>query len=162
MPSRDPNKMDPELRTRYEEWLAACHLVGLDPFLTCTSRTYQEQVATYAQGREPVETVHALRALAGMRPISDKEAKRVVSWTMASKHIVNLSDSDQSNDLCRAFDFALWHPGRKASWDTKADVNGNNVADYEECGRIAESMGLVWGGRWKKPDYAHIELPTIS
>lgn len=31
---------------------------------------------------------------------------------------------------------------------------------YELFGELAESTGLVWGGRWKKMDFGHIELRT--
>ena len=32
---------------------------------------------------------------------------------------------------------------------------------WEEYGTAAEDEGLVWGGRWKKPDRPHVELPAL-
>jgi hypothetical protein len=43
-------------------------------------------------------------------------------------------------------------------WDTKIDVDADHIPDYEEAGKIGESVGLVWGGRWKIPDYPHFQL----
>jgi hypothetical protein len=37
-----------------------------------------------------------------------------------------------------------------------------NKADYEEAGKIAEDLGLEWGGRWKSPDAPHIQRPAIA
>lgn len=69
-----------------------------------------------------------------------------VTWTKKSKH------TDRT-----AFDIALLK-GAKAHWDVKVSVNGNEVPDYIEAGEIGESVGLVWGGRWKSPDYVHFQL----
>lgn len=43
-------------------------------------------------------------------------------------------------------------------------VGYHMAAEYAEIGRVAESMGLKWGGRWKTPkmpdgDAPHIEVP---
>ena len=57
-----------------------------------------------------------------------------------------------------AFDIAILKDG-KPCWDVKVSVNENDVPDYLEAGQIGESLGLIWGGRWSKPDYPHFELP---
>lgn len=51
----------------------------------------------------------------------------------------------------RAFDFACY------------DKNGNYVTNgldpmYTAAGKFAETLGLFWAGRWKHPDYDHIQL----
>jgi len=69
-----------------------------------------------------------------------------VTWTRNSRHTRRT-----------AFDIALVKDG-KVSWDIKADVNDNDIADYEEAGEIGESVGLEWGGRWKTPDRPHFQL----
>jgi peptidoglycan L-alanyl-D-glutamate endopeptidase CwlK len=71
---------------------------------------------------------------------------RKVTWTMKSKHIEGL-----------AFDIAICKDGVPV-WDGKVDVDLDGVPDYLEAGIIGESLGLVWGGRWKSPDYPHFEL----
>jgi len=74
-----------------------------------------------------------------------------VTWTRRSKHIVGL-----------AFDIAVCTKGMKPHWNLKADVDADGIPDYEEAGKIGESIGLVWGGRFKvNPDYPHFEF-TLS
>lgn len=76
----------------------------------------------------------------------------IVTWTLKSKHCERT-----------AFDIAILRDG-KPTWDTKVSVNNNDIPDYEEAGRIGESLGLTWGGRFKnqkgepRPDYPHFEL----
>lgn len=70
---------------------------------------------------------------------------KVVTWTRHSRHTSR-----------RAFDIAVLSHG-KPTWDTKVDVDGDSVPDYVEAGRLGEKAGLTWGGRWKKPDYAHFQ-----
>ena len=49
-----------------------------------------------------------------------------------------------------AFDIAVVING-KANWD---------IRHYDKIGPLGESLGLVWGGRWKNfPDRPHFELP---
>lgn len=71
---------------------------------------------------------------------------RKVTWTRNSRHTSR-----------KAFDIAIIRDG-KVCWDIKADVNENEIPDYTEAGRIGESVGLVWGGNWKTPDYPHFQL----
>lgn len=62
---------------------------------------------------------------------------KIVTWTRHSKH----------NER-KAFDIAIMDAG-KINWDEKA---------YLKPGEIGESLGLVWGGRWKSPDYPHFQF----
>lgn len=50
----------------------------------------------------------------------------------------------------KAFDFAIFHDG--------AYVSDGADERYKQCGEIAEGLGLGWGGRWRKPDYDHVEV----
>ena len=54
------------------------------------------------------------------------------------------------NPASQAFDFALF------SGETYI-TNGEDPR-YKQAGMIAESLGLVWGGRWHHPDFDHCEL----
>lgn len=69
-----------------------------------------------------------------------------VTWTLRSKHVDG-----------KAFDIVICKAGIP-QWDGKADVDVDGVPDYLEAGRIGESVGLVWGGRWRSPDFPHFEL----
>lgn len=75
------------------------------------------------------------------------KAGAIVTWTLKSLHIDGL-----------AFDFVIIKD-KKPCWDLKADVNDNDIPDYLEAGRIAEEVGLEWGGSWKKTkDYPHCQI----
>jgi len=56
-----------------------------------TRRTKEVQEAYYAQGREPLSRINALRSLAGLNPIGEAEGKRIITWTRKSKHIDGLA-----------------------------------------------------------------------
>jgi len=155
--SRDLANLDPSIRYNCEAFLAECSKKGLNVIVTCTSRDHKLQAALYSQGRDSLEVTNRMRSLAGMSQISEERNKKKVTWTFNSKHIVNRDDDDLFNDLSMAFDFCIVRD-KKAMWDIKADVNENEIPDYEECGRIAEALGLTWGGRWKKPDYCHVQV----
>lgn len=49
-----------------------------------------------------------------------------------------------------AFDWVPLTPDGKAWWDAPLSV-------WEQVGRLGESLGLTWGGRWKTPDKPHFE-----
>jgi peptidoglycan L-alanyl-D-glutamate endopeptidase CwlK len=125
--------------------------------LTCTARTVREQIALYAQGREKLDQVNALRKIAGLSPITFQENSRKVTWTLASKHIIDLEDNIPENDKSRAFDIAILRDDRP-TWNLKVNVNKNDIPDYDEAGRIGEAVGLRWGGRFPSPDRPHFEV----
>lgn len=70
----------------------------------------------------------------------------IVTWTLKSKHLEG-----------KAFDIAILKDG-KSTWEPKVSVNKNEVPDYFEAGQIGESIGLEWGGRWKRRDLPHFQL----
>ena len=45
----------------------------------------------------------------------------------------------------------------KDAWDYKT---AEAKAAYNEFGRLAESIGLEWGGRWKFLDVPHVQMPN--
>jgi peptidoglycan LD-endopeptidase CwlK len=68
------------------------------------------------------------------------------SWTRHSKHL-----DGNAIDIAPYEAFQLHGPD-KLQW---------NAADpaWQRAGEIGESLGLGWGGRWKKtPDFGHFEL----
>jgi len=156
--SRDISKFEkPEMA---EAFVTECNRIGIGVIFTDIDRTYVEQTALFAQGREPLEFVNGLRKKAGLGQITLKENMRKVTWTMNSKHIVNLDDERLDNNKSRALDFAVlkgFNPN-EITWDVKADVQGDGIPDYRQAGEIAESLGFKWGGRFKNPDWPHIEL----
>ena len=69
--------------------------------------------------------------------------------TLPGKKVTNVRGGDSFHNWRVAFDFVPV-VGGKAVW--------NDNATWERCGDIAESVGLEWGGRWKKfPDKPHCQ-----
>ncbi|MCK9195455.1 MAG: M15 family metallopeptidase [Syntrophales bacterium] len=163
MASRDIKDLVPELREKATLFSVKMKAANIPFIVTCTARLIKEQFALYAQGRHPLNYVNGLRRLAGMPPINAKENLVSVTWTLQSKHLIDLDDMDPKNDQARAFDIAIILQG-KPIWDMKVNVNQNEIPDYTEAGLIGESIGLIWGGRFKnakgkpRPDYPHFEI----
>lgn len=157
MSSRKITDCVPELQDRYADFKAKMQVRKIPFMLTCTARTFREQMALYAQGRQSLNEVNTLRKVAMMPLISLKENLYCVTWTMVSKHIINLEDDLATNDKARAFDIAIFKDG-KAIWEIKVSVNDNDIPDYLEAAEIGESVGLIAGARWKKPDYPHFQM----
>lgn len=72
-----------------------------------------------------------------------------LSNASAGQSAHNCCDAD-GNPASRAFDFAVFDNGKY--------VTDGTDDRYFQAGRIAEGLGMVWGGRWSKPDYDHIEM----
>ncbi len=157
MPSRKIEDCVPDLQNLIYAFTARMAKADLPFIITCTARTVREQIALYAQGREKLEQTNYLRKLAGLPAVSFQENTRKVTWTLQSAHLIDLDDNVRGNDKSRAFDIVINRNG-KPCWDVKVDVNEDGIPDYEEAGKIAESVGLVWGGRWKTPDRPHFQL----
>ncbi len=52
------------------------------------------------------------------------------------------------------------HTSRMA-WDICQNVKGQEYSDnnfFKNCGKIAEDLGIIWGGNWKTPDRPHFEI----
>lgn len=158
IPGWSRNKEDFEKPELIDKFIQICKDAGHIVIITCTSRTYKVQAALFAQGRERLVDVNRLRRAAGMYIIDEKENKKIVTWTMNSKHIVNPDDERTDNNKARAFDFCIVIDG-KEDWNVKADVNNDGISDYRECGLLGESLGLISGQRFKTPDWPHLELP---
>jgi len=157
MSSRKTEDMVPELQTKFHAFAAAMAAAGILFITTCTSRNVREQYALYSQGREKLDTVNALRRAAHMSPITWEQNCHKVTWTLASKHIIDLDDGNPDNDKSRAFDIAITKDGRPC-WDMKIRATKNELPDYEMAGIIGESVGLRWGGRFPRPDLCHFEV----
>ena len=70
-----------------------------------------------------------------------------VSWTAKSKHLTG-----DAIDICPLALYNLIDGQSKLEWDGSHPI-------WTRIGRIGESVGLKWGGRWKQQDYGHFEAP---
>lgn len=71
------------------------------------------------------------------------------SWIEHSLHLDGLAID------VAPFDVYQLHGPDKLKWD-----GGDPV--WERMGKIGESVGLIWGGRWTKRDLGHFEYHKVS
>ncbi len=69
-----------------------------------------------------------------------------VSWTLDSKHL-----AQPPKGLALACDIAPKELLKQKGWAPSSPK-------WEEMGVAGESLGLIWGGRWKARDLSHFEL----
>ena len=131
--------------------------LNLKVIITSVDRDYKEQFAYFCQGRESLEITNNARRIVGLVPITEEQNMKKVTWTMNSKHVINLDDERKDNDWSEAFDFAIVK-NEKAIWNVKADINNDDIPDYEQCALLGESLGLKSGMRFKNIDLVHLEL----
>ncbi len=110
------------------------------------------QEALWAQGRTTLPVVNDLRRAVGLPPITAKENESSVTWTRSSKHTRKPSE---------AVDFVVAEdpdgPG-----PLKPVITYKDGPAYLALGTIAERHGLVWGGRFRRYDGAHVEMRRES
>lgn len=165
--SRDLKKATPFMREFARQLIVVANTQpNLRVIVTDVDRDYKVQMALYAQNRQPLAEVNLLRKIVGLAPITAEKNKKKVTWTMASKHIINLDDTLPTNDLSRAIDFGILDAQGKYQGEAKADINRDNRPDYIQLGELGEQIGgarVKWGGRFKDakgrsaPDFPHFE-----
>ena len=129
--------LEPGTREKVEKMLHFLDAEKISYKIIETLRTTKVQQAYYAQGRQPLYTVNALRKEAGLWVIDEATNKRIITWTLKSKHLEG-----------KAIDIVPIKDG-KIPWN----ILDQEIADlYIKIGEIGESVGLEWGGRWKPID----------
>lgn len=73
--------------------------------------------------------------------------------TKPGKKVTNAKGGESIHNYRRAFDFVPMRNG-KPVWS----VSGEDGKLWAECGRIGESVGLEWAGKWVKfKEMAHLQ-----
>ena len=144
--NRDINMLVPIVADKCRALINEAAMRGIKLIVTSTLRTEAEQRALYAQGRRSIEEVNTIRRIAGMIQIKDKN-NSIVTGARYSMHQAGC-----------AFDIALTSKSGLPTWDAFADINDNDIPEYEEIGLIGESLGLSWGGRFRSRDLCHFEF----
>ncbi len=122
-----------EMGVMFEEMCAA--LTGRAMLrLAYTLRTYAEQDALYAQGR-------------------NGNPGKIVTQAKGGQSFHNFG---------LAFDIVLLDKDgngtyETASWETNVDFDGDGLSDWQEVVNIAKQHGFSWGGEWKFTDKPHFE-----
>lgn len=146
--SKDLNELDPQIRERakaaFTEMNASQRLKDLGVSYVAVSETKRSlavQMAYYSRSRmRDINDVKKMYKAAGLYIPSDQECITANTWTLQSKHIDGL-----------AVDFVPVNKDGKLWWTAPVTV-------WEELGKIGESNGLKWGGRWKNKDCPHFEV----
>ena len=106
--------------------------LGLDIAIYRTLATWEEQDAIYAQGR-----------------------------TRPGIVISNAKGGESFHNYGLALDFAILKPGSSIiDWSGKADVDNDQIPDYQEIGKLGEDLGFEWGARFTsmKGDLGHLQM----
>jgi hypothetical protein len=128
--------LHPAARPYFEDFLGRLEKGGYLYAILETLRTEAAQKAYYAQGREKLETINALRKKAGLYLLGEAEGKRIVTRTMESAHL-----SGKAGDIVPVLD-------GKIPWIITAE----NAGLWLAFGRLGMEAGLEWGGTWKPLD----------
>lgn len=133
--SNSLDKLYPEFKVLVEKWLSECKKQGIEIVIQETWRSLDAQKAYYAQGRMSVEEVNKLRIAAGMPPLNPSDPT-------ATKIITEREETSFNYGLALRFNIA--------------NATSNKDKLFEKAGKIAESLGLVWGGSWTT-----LKIPSI-
>lgn len=136
--------LHPGLVSRLRAFLLSCSAAKCPMRITQSRRLREQQAAYYAQGRFPLADVNKLRNVIGLAALTVGENQRKVTNAAPgqSMHepwpVLGLAA-----DLCYAFNDPYKEEGHTLTWD--------------EIGALAERAGMVWGGRFTKPDRPHVQ-----
>lgn len=134
--SRRLDDLSAAMRPLAFEFLARLLERGVPVQVVDTLRTEAEHRANLASGASSaVRSLHLPRRLRATVAAGDPDA-----------------DKSDALDVCPYDVFALHGPD-KLQWDASDPA-------WQVIGEVAESLGLEWGGRWRKPhDPGHVQLP---
>ncbi len=93
--------------------------------------------------------VHPIKITQGRRTMEEQAALYAQGRTAPGPRVTNARPGMSWHCWARAFDFAFMGPepfSEEHPWET--------------VGELGEKLGLHWGGRWKRPDRPHFELPS--
>ena len=99
-----------------------------------------------------------IRIVQGLRTIPEQDALYAQGRTKPGKIVTNARGGSSFHNYGLAVDFALLIDGKTISWDTKADWDGDKLADWMEVVVIFKKYGWTWGGNFRSmKDYPHFE-----
>lgn len=99
-----------------------------------------------------------IRITQGFRTIEEQNKLYAKGRTISGKKVTNAKGRQSIHNYGFAVDICLIIDGKKASWDTMKDWDGDKVADWFECVKIFAKYNWDWGGNWKTfKDLPHFE-----
>jgi peptidoglycan L-alanyl-D-glutamate endopeptidase CwlK len=123
----------------------------LHPKLRVEAQLILDEVEAHLTGRA------SIRITQGLRTIAEQNELYAQGRTKPGKIVTNARGGSSYHNYGLAVDFALIVDGG-VSWDTKADWDGDKVADWMEVVKIFQKYGWEWGGNFKTmKDYPHFQ-----
>ena len=123
---------------------------GVKFAVTYTLRTYAEQAALYAQGRQPLPVVNCMRHDAGLPPITEGDNNIVTQCD--GKRVSEGGKGRSPHQLGTALDVVPTVNGNPI-WPINSDQRWKDIA------KSFKANGFEWGGDWTDfPDYPHYQL----
>lgn len=141
---RDIESLDPRMKVKVQTLIEACKQANIPIFIFETLREQDVQNAYYAQGRMSLTDINDLRKKAGLYELTLRESVNTITDSVNMVYMGVGHGNGTAVDIVPTKDGALW-------WNAPAEV-------WESIGKIGESIGLVWGGRWKSWDGPHFQL----
>lgn len=93
----------------------------------------------------------------GYRSIEYQNGLYATGRTKPGKVVTNCKGGQSPHNYKEAFDFAPLEKNGSINWNTVLNPK------WKQCGKIAQSIGLEWGGAWKSfVDMPHCEIPGAS
>lgn len=142
--------LKPEAAAAAARAIADLKARGVPHVVTYTLRTYAEQAALYAKGRQPLAVVNCLMHDAGLPSISEGENNIVTQCD--GKRIAEGGKGRSPHQLGTALDVVpLGENG--PIWPAPGDPRWKQIA------QSFKEQGFEWGGDWPDfPDYPHYQL----
>lgn len=134
----DINLLQPSFREKVIVFLSELDDNKIEYKINETLRTLETQMAYYSQGRKSLITVNVLRNKSGLYLISEEDNKKIITWTMKSKHLDGL-----------AIDIVPTIYGR-VQWNAPDEK-------WRQIAEISKKCGLNAGYYWKQHDSPHHE-----
>ncbi|WP_066435514.1 M15 family metallopeptidase [Chryseobacterium sp. CCH4-E10] len=99
-----------------------------------------------------------IRITQGLRTFQEQDQLYTIGRSKPGKKVTNAKAGQSIHNYGLAVDIALIIDGKTASWDTKADWDGDKKSDWMECVAIFQANGWDWGGNWETfKDMPHFE-----
>ena len=123
--------------------------------LSYVLRSFEEQAALYAQGRETLANINALRKKAGMPPLQAAEGRKKITNASAG---LSIHQYGLACDIVLMVDSNGDGKPESASWDTRTDFDKDGQSDWLEVVSVFKKRGWSWGGDWSGfKDLPHFE-----
>jgi peptidoglycan L-alanyl-D-glutamate endopeptidase CwlK len=147
----DISELKPQVADAARSALADLDKRGIPHSVTCTIRTYSEQRALYAQGREDLLTVNSLRHEAGLPAIGQDDNAYVVTQ-LNGLPLVQGGKGRSPHQMGIALDVVPKGPNGP-EWPPATDQR------WIEISKSFKSQGFEWGGDWKDfVDLPHYQM----